>query len=242
MIKLGVSGALGKMGGRILELAGQDPDFKRTLALERMTHPGIGSKVCGLEVTSSKDAIKDIDGLIDFSSIEGSLDHLTFCVKYHKPLVLGTTGFDEDQKQQIAQAAKKIPVVFSPNMSIGVNVMFDMVRLASRHLPSDYKVVMQETHHVHKKDAPSGTAKFLADIVKTERSLDVVPVQSIREGEVVGDHEVVFESPWDTIRISHSAKTRDIFVLGALDALKFAVKQKQGLFSMADVLNLPGER
>lgn len=237
MIKLGVSGALGKMGTRILEFAAHDSDFQIVLALERMSHPQIGSRVSGLSVTSDRDAIKDIDALIDFSSIEGSLDHLAFCVKYHKADVIGTTGFNEEQKKDIARAAQKIPVVFSPNMSVGVNVLFDLVRQASLSLPLDYQVTMEETHHVHKKDAPSGTAKFLADIVKKERFLENVPVESIREGEVVGDHEVVFESPWDTIRISHSAKTRDIFVLGALKAVKFAVNQKPGLFTMADVLH-----
>ena len=235
-IKLGVSGAMGKMGQRILELAGNDPDLRVSLALERLTYPEIGTKIAGVEVVSDKELIRDVDGLIDFSSVDGTLDHLRYCVKFKKPIVIGTTGFSEDQKKEIAEASRAIGVVFSPNMSIGVNLLFELTRGAARALPGDYHVSMTEAHHVHKKDAPSGTAKFLADIVREERHCDDVPVKSIREGEIVGDHEVVFESPWDTIRISHHAKTRDIFARGALTALKFVVKKKHGLYTMADVL------
>ncbi|MFA5039777.1 MAG: 4-hydroxy-tetrahydrodipicolinate reductase [Candidatus Omnitrophota bacterium] len=241
-IKLGVCGALGKMGSRILELAALDPELRVVLALERTAHPGVGTKAGGMEVTCDREAIKNVDGLIDFSSVEGTLEHLASCVKHKKALVIGTTGFNEGQKKEIFEAAKRVPVVFSPNMSIGVNLLFELVRQAASSLPPDYQVSMREAHHAHKKDAPSGTAKFLADIVRDERKLADVPVQSIREGEIIGDHEVVFESPQDTIRISHSAKTRDIFVLGALKALKFAVRKKQGLFSMADVLRDMSDR
>jgi len=235
-IKLGVSGAMGKMGQRILELAGNDPEMRTSLALERLTHPEIGTKIAGVEVVSDKELIRDIDGLIDFSSVEGTLDHLRYCVKFKKPIVIGTTGFSEEQKKEIIEASRTIGVVFSPNMSIGVNLLFELTRQAARALPGDYRISMTEAHHVHKKDAPSGTAKFLADIVKQGRSLDDVPIRSIREGEIVGDHEIVFESPWDTITISHRAKTRDIFARGALAALKFVVKKKHGLYTMADVL------
>lgn len=235
-IKLGVSGAMGKMGQRILELAGNDPEMRISLALERLTHPEIGTKIAGVEVVSDKELIRDVDGLIDFSSVDGTLDHLRHCVKFKKPIVIGTTGFSEDKKKEIEEASRAIGVVFSPNMSIGVNLLFELTRQAARALPGDYRVSMTEAHHVHKKDAPSGTAKFLADIVKQERRLDDVAIRSIREGEIVGDHEVVFESPWDTITVSHRAKTRDIFARGALTALKFVVKKKHGLYTMADVL------
>jgi len=235
-IRLGVSGAMGKMGQRILELAAGDPEIRVSLALERLTHPEIGTKIAGVEVVSDREMIRDIDGLIEFSSVDGTLDHLHHCVKFKKPIVIGTTGFSEDQKQEINEASRIISVVFSPNMSIGVNLLFELTREAARALPADYRISMTEAHHVHKKDAPSGTAKFLADIVKQERSLDEVPIRSIREGEIIGDHEIVFDSPWDIITISHRAKTRDIFALGALAALKFVVKKKHGLYTMADVL------
>lgn len=236
LIRLGVSGACGKMGNRILSLAAQNKDFQISLALERLGHSQIGEKIEGVEIVSDLSAIKAVDGLIDFSCVEATLAHLEAAAKFRKPLVIGTTGFDDEQKKAIIGASKRIAVVFSPNMSIGVNLLFSLVAEAAKKLSPEYKVIMQEAHHIHKKDAPSGTAKFLADIVKKERGLEHVDIQSIREGEIVGDHEVVFESPWDTIKLSHHAKTRDIFALGALAALKFVVKKRNGLYSMAEVL------
>lgn len=236
MIKLGVSGALGKMGNRILVLASQDSDFKITLAIERLGHPLLGDKVAGMEVVSYWEMIKDIDVLVDFTAPEATFEHLDHCVKFKKAIVIGTTGFTQEQKDQIAQASKKIPVVFSPNMSIGVNLLFAFVRQAAAQLTSEYKISMKEAHHIHKKDAPSGTAKFLAQIIREERGEVDVDIKSIREGEIIGDHEVVFESPWDTIKLSHSAKTRDIFALGALAAVKFVVTKRNGLYGMADVI------
>lgn len=236
IIKLGVSGAFGKMGSRIISLAAQDRDFKVVVALERLTHPEIGEKIAGVEVTSALDSIRQVDGLIDFSTPEATLEHIAQCVKFKKAIVIGTTGFSEEQKKVILKASKNIPIVFSPNMSIGVNLLFGLVRQAASQLPQEYKVSMSEAHHIHKIDAPSGTAKFLAEIVKGEREQQDIPIKSIREGEIIGDHEVIFDSPWDTIKLSHSAKTRDIFAKGALEAIKFVVKKKKGLYSMVDVL------
>lgn len=239
MIKLGVSGALGKMGSRIITLAALDKELKVVLALEKLGHPLLGDKIAGLEVVSHHEMIKDIDCLIDFTTPEATLEHLKCCLKFRKAIVIGTTGLLPQAKEEIALAAKKIPIVFSPNMSIGVNLLFALVRQAAAQLPPEYKINMTEAHHIHKKDAPSGTAKFLAQIIKEERGeVDEVDVdiKSIREGEIVGDHEVVFESPYDTIKLSHSAKTRDIFVKGALEAAKFVVKKKSGLYGMGDVL------
>lgn len=236
IIKLGVSGAFGKMGARILTLASQDHDFKVELALERSSHPQIGDKVAGAEVVSSFDRLKNIDVLIDFSSPEGTLEYLRHCLKYKKAIVIGTTGFSPREKELILEAGRKIPIVFSPNMSIGVNILFSLVRQAASQLSPDYGVSMTEAHHIHKKDAPSGTAKFLSEIVKKEREGIEIDIRSIREGEIVGDHEVVFDSPWDTIKISHSAKTRDIFARGALQAAKFITKKKSGLYVMEDVI------
>lgn len=237
MIKLGVSGALGKMGQRILALAAKDKDFRIALPLERPGCPGLGTDCFGVPLASDPALIEGCDGLIEFSSIEATLDHLVYCAQFKKPIVIGTTGFSEADQKKIRAAAKKVPVVFSPNMSIGVNLLFDLVREAASKLPLEYSVAMTEAHHVHKKDVPSGTAKFLAGIVRKERPKEEVPIRSIREGEIIGDHEVVFQGPYDVIRLSHSAKTRDIFAKGALEAMKFAVKKKNGIFNMSDVLN-----
>lgn len=235
-IKLGVSGAFGKMGSRIISLAAQDRDFRVVVALERLTHPETGEKIAGVEVTSVLDSIREVDGLVDFSTPEATLEHVAQCVRFKKAIIIGTTGFSEEQKKVIHKASKTVPIVFSPNMSIGVNLLFGLVRQAAAQLPHDYKVNMSEAHHIHKTDAPSGTAKFLAEIIKGEREQQDIPIKSTREGEIIGDHEVIFDSPWDTIKLSHSAKTRDIFAKGALEAIKFAVKKKNGLYSMADVI------
>lgn len=236
MIKLGVSGALGKMGQRILALASLDKAFKIILALEKQGCQ-MEKEVSGLKVEVCCDAMKDIDVLIDFSSIEATLEHLEYAIKFKKSVVIGTTGFSQLEKKKIEAAAKKIPVVFSPNMSIGVNLLFSLVRQAASLLSKEYKANIVEAHHVHKKDSPSGTAKYLAQIIRDERKCSVADIKSIREGEIVGDHDVVFDSPWDTIRLIHSAKTRDIFAKGALEAAKFIVTKKKGLFGMEDVIS-----
>lgn len=235
-IKIGVSGACGKMGTRILSLAAADGDLAAVLALERLSHPQIGEKISGVEVTSNREMIRAVDCLVEFSSVEATLADLADAVRYKKAMVIGTTGFSDEQKAEISSAARRIPVVFSPNMSIGVNLLFCLVEEAARKLPQEYQVTMQEAHHIHKKDAPSGTAKFLAEIVKNERGSGPLDIRSIREGEIVGDHDVVFESPVDTLVLRHHAKTRDIFAQGALAAAKFVVKKRSGLYTMADVL------
>ncbi len=151
-------------------------------------------------------------------------------------MVIGTTGLTDAQTKEIEVAANKLPIVFSTNMSIGVNLLFKLVKETAAKLSKDYSVRIIEAHHIHKKDAPSGTAKHLAAIVGNT-GFKVADIKSIREGEIIGDHEVVFDSGVDTIRLSHSAKTRDIFAKGALAAAKWLVKKKPGLYSMQDVLN-----
>ncbi len=235
-IKIGVSGACGKMGNRIISLASIDSGLSVVLALERLSHPAIGQKVCGVEVVSNRELLGSVDCLIDFSSPEATMMNLADITRFKKAVVIGTTGFSEEQKKDIEFFSKKIPIVFTPNMSIGVNLLFSLVKDAAAKLPSDYKVKIVEAHHIHKKDAPSGTAKLLAEIVKKERGSAPSDIKSIREGEIIGDHDVVFESPVDTIVLRHSAKTRDIFAQGALTAAKFIVKKKNGLFGMADIL------
>lgn len=235
MIKLAISGCAGKMGSRILDLAFADQEFEVVAALEVKGHQATGSKIGNIKITDDVEVIKLADCLIEFTSTESTLEHLNACVKYRKAIVIGTTSFNDQQKTIIADLAKSIAIVFSPNMSIGVNLLFKLAREAARKIP-DYSVKIIEAHHVHKKDAPSGTAKQLAQIIKDATSKGVSDIQSIREGEIIGDHEVIFESPWDTIKLSHSAKTRDIFAKGALTAAKFLAERKTGFFSMQDVL------
>lgn len=236
MIKVAVCGYAGKMGARIAELAPGESGMRIILGLEAKGHTSVGSKCAYGEVSDRLDDIRDADVLIDFTVPEAAMEHLGAAVKYKKAIVIGTTGFTEEQIKKIKEAAKKIPIVLSPNMSIGVNLLFRLVKEAAGKLSKDYGVTMIEAHHIHKKDAPSGTAKKLARIVKEASNREVSDIKSIREGEIVGDHKVTFESPYDTIELSHSAKTRDIFAKGALAAAKFIAGKKPGLYDMQDVL------
>ena len=235
MIKLAVSGCRGKMGSRVMELAFHDLDFSVVCLLEHKDHPDFNKNINNLIVSDEMSKTKDADVLIEFTSTSATMEHLKDCVKYNCPMVIGTTGLDDAQKKLIKAASKKIPIVFSPNMSVGVNILFDLVKNISESIPDTYSIKIIEAHHVHKKDSPSGTAKTIAEIM-TESGLKIADIKSIREGEIVGDHEVIFESPVDTIKISHSAKTRDIFAEGALVAAKWLANKKCGLYNMRDVL------
>ncbi len=236
MIKLAIAGCLGKMGSRLRELAFLDKDFAVVALLEKEGQVGAGASVCEIKIDSDPRQIRKADILIEFTTPDATLEHLAACFKYKKAMVIGTTGFSEEQKSQIEKAAKSIPIVFSPNMSVGVNLLFRLVRLAAEKLTDDYETKIIETHHIQKKDAPSGTAKQLAQIIKEARKGEVKDMQSIREGEVIGDHKVFFDSPFDIIEIRHSAKTRDIFAQGALTAAKWLCGKKAGLYDMQDVL------
>ena len=246
MIKLVVSGCCGKMGRRIIALASGDKGFEIAAAIEARNHPAIGKKMSEVLINSALDIevkdnlkiIKDADVLIEFTNPCATLEHLVFAVKYKKAAVIGTTGLDCEQLQKIKQASRDIPIVFSPNMSVGVNLVFKLVKEASQKLGKDYKVDIVEAHHIHKKDAPSGTAKRLAELIKqsSAHAGEHIKIESIREGEIVGDHQVRFNSSEDVIIIKHSAKTRNIFAQGALEAAKFVFKQNPGLYDMQDVI------
>ena len=235
-IKVAVCGCAGKMGARIAGLASEGSDIKVVLGLEAKGHPSVGSKFAYGEISDDPDDIKAADVLVDFTIPEATIEHLAAAVKYKKAMVIGTTGFSEEQIRKIKEASKKIPIVLSPNMSIGVNLLFRLVKEAAEKLSKEYRVTMVEAHHIHKKDAPSGTAKRLAQIIKEASNIEVEDIKSIREGEIVGDHKVTFESPYDIIELSHSAKTRDIFAKGALAAAKFIAGKKPGLYDMQNVL------
>ncbi|MDP3142529.1 MAG: 4-hydroxy-tetrahydrodipicolinate reductase [Candidatus Omnitrophota bacterium] len=236
MIRLAVSGCQGRMGSRILELAFNDLDFGVVCIMEDKSHPAVNSKVRNLLIADNSDLIKEAEVLIEFTTPVATMAHLKDCLQYRKAMVIGTTGLNISQIDQIKEAGREIPVVFSPNMSIGVNIFFRLIQEAAKNLPVDYLVKIVESHHIHKKDAPSGTAKQLAKIIKEARGEEVKDVQSIREGEIVGDHRVFFDGQFDTIELRHSAKTRDIFAQGALVAAKWIANKKPGFYNMQDVL------
>ncbi len=237
MIKLGVSGVCGRMGRRILEIASCDRDFEIMLALERKGIPQIGREFGKLKISSNPDGMFLIDVFVDFSAPEASIANLEYAVKYNKALVLGTTGLTEEQIAKVRRASDSIPLVYSPNMSVGVNVLFSVLADISRKLGRDYKVEIVEAHHDGKKDAPSGTAKKMQEVISAAGSSNP-PVHSVRLGDIVGDHTVIFCGNSERIEIKHQAHTRDLFALGALKAAKWAAGQKPGLYSMKDVLGL----
>ena len=238
MIKLAISGCQGRMGQRITALAVKNKAFKISALLEDKSCPDVPLYSHHIPVDFEDTALKGSDVLIEFTTPEATILHLKACRKYGVNMVIGTTGFTKGQITQIKKASCGIAIVFSSNMSVGVNLVFGLIRQAAQITGNDYAITLSETHHVHKKDAPSGTARTMADIAERYAKTMVKDIASIREGEVIGDHTITFEGPADLISIHHHAKTRDIFAEGALVAAKFLSKKKKGFFNMQDVLGL----
>jgi len=235
MIKLGVAGVCGKMGKRIFELASLDKDFELALGLEKKGTPAIGKDIGKLKISSSQDGLFLVDVFVDFTVPEATDANLDYVAKYRKPLVLGTTGLSDAQIAKVHEISKVVPVVFSPNMSIGVNILFAILPDIAKRLGPDYSIEIVEAHHKSKKDSPSGTAKKLAEVL-TEVTKRPLPTHSIRLGDIVGDHTVIFCGNSERIEIKHQAHSRDLFVLGALKAAKWVFGKPVGLYSMQDVL------
>ncbi|MEI7999177.1 MAG: 4-hydroxy-tetrahydrodipicolinate reductase [Candidatus Omnitrophota bacterium] len=238
MIKLAVSGCCGRMGQRISALSLPDKFFKLSALLEGQSREGMPAKFHNVPVSFSNEAIKGAKVLIEFTTPEATIANLKACVKHKVNMVIGTTGLDKSQIAEIKKASKKIAIVYSSNMSVGVNLVFALIRRVAQVTNKSYDIRLTETHHIHKKDAPSGTAKTMAELAEQFSKTKVQDIQSIREGEVIGDHTITFESDVDLISIRHNAKTRDIFAEGSLVAAKFLAKKKTGLFNMQDVLGL----
>ena len=238
MVKIGIAGACGKMGKRIADLAIKDEGIELISALESGDHPFVGKEEEGVAVVSDPlKACEGIDCLIDFTLPGPTLEHVDACREKGVPMVIGTTGIDPDGEQKIKQAAGTIPIVFSPNMAVGVNLLFNIVREASRVLGRDFDIKIDETHHVHKKDSPSGTAKMIAKVIKEASGVEA-PIEAFREGEVIGNHGIILEGEFEKLEIRHDAKSRDVFAAGALEAAKFIEGKAPGLYSMTDVLGL----
>ena len=235
MIKLGIAGVAGRMGRRIFELARQDKDFDINLVLEKKAIPIIGKDLGGIKISSNPDGIFLVDVFVDFTTPEATSGNLDYVRQYKKPAVIGTTGLNSEQLNKLNDTAKLVPIVFSPNMSVGVNVLFEILPEVAKRLGPDYSVEIVEAHHRAKKDAPSGTAKrigkVLADVTRKE-----IPTHAIRLGDIIGDHTVIFCGNSERIEITHRAHSRDLFALGALKAAKWVVNKPAGLYTMQDVL------
>ncbi|MDD5042683.1 MAG: 4-hydroxy-tetrahydrodipicolinate reductase [Candidatus Omnitrophica bacterium] len=236
MVKLGIAGACGKMGRRIYELALQDKDIEVALLLEKKGTPLIGKEIGRMKVSSNLDGLFLTDVLVDFTLPEACEEHLDYAAKYKKAVVLGTTGLSQAQMGKVEEISKLVPVVFSPNMSIGVNVLFSALGEIAGRLGPDYSVEIVEAHHKWKKDSPSGTAKKMAEAIQRVTKKDI-PVHSVRLGDIFGDHTVIFCGNSERIEIKHQAHSRDLFAVGAVKAAKWVSSRPAGLYSMQDVLN-----
>jgi 4-hydroxy-tetrahydrodipicolinate reductase len=216
-------GAAGRMGKTVLDMAQRDRE------IEIAGQCDLGDSI--------EPAMKNCDVAIDFSQA-GSIDEICRAASQHgKSLVIGTTGHSQNQRKTIEQTARSIPIVLASNFSVGVNVLFWLTQKAAELLGADFNPQIVETHHKMKKDAPSGTAKTLAEILKAARDSEI-PIQSIREGDVVGEHTVIFGGGGESLELTHRAANRAIFALGALRAAKWIVGKPPGLYSMQDVLGL----
>jgi len=234
-IKLGIAGVCGKMGRRIYDLASIDKDFEVSFAMEKKATPAIGKDLGKLKISSNPDGMFLVDVFVDFTVPEASEANLDFVAKYKKPLVLGTTGLSEAQIKKVEEISRVVPVVFSPNMSIGVNVLFSILPELAKRLGPDYSIEIVEAHHKAKKDAPSGTAKKMAQILADTTGKEI-PAHAVRLGDIVGDHTVIFCGNSERIEVKHQAHTRDLFAVGALRAAKWIFNKPAGLYSMQDVL------
>ncbi len=216
-------GAAGRMGKTVRVLAQNDSDIQIAAQCD------LGDSI--------KPAMKNCDVAIDFSQAN-SIDEICRAASQHgKPLVVGTTGHSQQQRKTIEETAHSIPIVLASNFSVGVNVLFWLTQKAAEFLGSDFNPEIVETHHTMKKDAPSGTAKTLAEILKQVRNSEI-PIQSIREGDVVGEHTVIFGGPGESLELTHRAANRGIFAAGALRAAKWIINKPPGLYSMQNVLGL----
>ena len=218
-------GALGRMGQAIAAAIAKDSGLTIAARLDR------GDSIVP--------AIEGCDVVIDFSAADATAEVCAECAQHRKPLVLGTTGQNDAQKESVAAAAGVIPIVFAANFSVGVNTLFALARRAAQLLGSDFDLDVIEMHHRTKKDAPSGTAKRLMEILQEVRKpMGEIAAQSIRAGDIVGDHTVILAGPGERLELTHRASSRETFAVGALRAARWALAQPPGLYDMEDVLGL----
>ena len=256
MIKIAITGAAGRMGRTVAEAVRDADDLTLGAALEHPDSDAIGGVIDGVRI--ARELVADeFDVLVDFSVPAATLGVLEECVRHKKGMVIGTTGFDPDGTKRIAQAAERIPIVMSPNMSVGVNVTFKLIEAAAKALGADADVEVFEAHHRHKVDAPSGTAvrmgEILADALDRDLSTDAVygregitgardtrtiGFHSLRAGDIVGEHTVTFAALGERLEITHRAHSRMNFAMGALRAARYVAARDSGLFDVADVLGI----
>jgi 4-hydroxy-tetrahydrodipicolinate reductase len=266
MIDIVVAGAAGRMGGRITALARESGDLRVIAALERPGHPAIGRDAgelagvgpIGVPVAAEPGSalLKD-RVLVEFTAPEATLEHLRIAAAQGARAVVGTTGLSGAEVQELRGLAAGTAILFSPNMSVGVNLAFRVLALMAKALGDDYDVEITEIHHRMKKDAPSGTAAKMAEVIAEalgrrieetgvygrhglvgERTAKEIGIHALRGGDVVGEHTVVFSAVGERLELTHRAHSRDTFAHGALRAARFVATTHPGLYSMHDVLGL----
>ncbi len=266
MIKVAVTGAAGRMGGRIVTAIREAEGLELAGAVERPGHEMIGQDAgliagcgaAGVKITASLDeALKNADVLIDFTFPEVTLKNLATCVRLGKKLVIGSTGFTPAQRAEVQKAGEQISVVLAPNMSVGVNACFKLLKETAKILGPDFDVEIVELHHNKKKDSPSGTAVRMGEVVAEalgrdynqvanfhregmcgERTPEEIGMQTVRGGDIVGEHTVYFIGMGERIEITHRAMSRDMFARGAVRAAAWLAAKEQGMYDMQDVLGL----
>lgn len=248
-VKIGVCGAAGRMGKALLRMANDMDDVEVGGAVEHEDSPLIGTDIGeysgaarpGIKIVSTISSIANqVDVMIDFTVAGALPDNLEQCRLASIPMVIGTTGLSISQRQLVKQAALNIPIVFAPNMSVGVNLCLKLLEITTQVLGANADIDIIEAHHRHKKDAPSGTAlcmkQVIADTLNSGPQDDNIHFNVIRAGDIIGEHTVMFTAHGERIEISHKASSRDNFASGAIKAAVWLKGKKNGLFDMQDVL------
>ena len=253
-INLAISGCLGRMGQQLIKSSKNNKNFKLAALTENKT---INKKIAGIKLNiNTEQAFKNTDVIIDFTVPNCTLDILKIASKLKKRVVIGTTGFNQKEEALIKKFSKKIPILKAGNMSLGVNLLMYLTEIASKSLNNEYLSKIFEVHHKYKKDYPSGTALMLGKGIADGKNKNLynligkkflnkkffpygkkINFNSIRKGEIVGEHEVTFSSGKEIIKLNHEAFDRALYSDGALTAAKWLINQKPGLYSMRDLLN-----
>jgi 4-hydroxy-tetrahydrodipicolinate reductase len=265
LLKIAIVGASGRMGRMLIEAISQADDTQLTGALDVASSPAIGQdasiwsgKLSGVPITADlATGLSGAEYLIDFTRPEGTLEHLAYCAEHGIKMIIGTTGFDEAGKAAIAAAAQKTAIVFAPNMSVGVTVTMKLLEMAAKSFAQGYDIEIIEAHHRHKVDAPSGTALKMGEVIADaigrdlndvavyarqgvtgERDPSSIGFATIRGGDIVGDHTVLFAGIGERVEITHKSSSRVTYANGSLRAARFLSDKKTGLYDMNDVIGL----
>lgn len=266
VLNIAVTGAAGRMGRALIAACDLNQNTRLSAAVERPGNTLVGSDAgdlaglgpLNIEVTDSLERVTDsFETLIDFTSPQSTLQNLDTCARYGRNIVIGTTGIDDDGKRKIREASGKIGIVFAPNMSVGVNLCLKLLDTAARILGDEVDIEIIEAHHRHKVDAPSGTAIRMGEVVAAAlgrdlgdcavygregitgaRERNTIGFETIRAGDIVGDHTVLFAAEGERVEITHKASSRMTFANGAVRAANWLQQQPAGLYDMQDVLGL----